>query len=387
MAVISKKALSYPFYLSYVSPHIEDKKVRYSLYAASSLAVAAAVLRYGTTKAGFFLGTAGLFAQGYQIVQLAKEIKNTLMSERAKNKKISQITNRVFTMSLICGIVMSGLNLSLIYQNGSLLLQGTNLRLLKTPTQIPYAWVKSAPSLIYHLASLASIGCFAIPYATHFISHGDDHFFGAKQYAQQIHALCTKLLNTWLLNNTLQPSDLREALVEAFPQTTVHVNTFIKSLSPLFTQFLLLLLSFNIHDRIAYFSNPGPGSNRLFPKARKRNQSGWETTKYVANHIFFYTLNTSLMAARLYYHLFPTAVYFGLGLMYPTSIQKEKTIKRTWEVAPDFIGMPLVTKCRYLFSRLSSAGIALVWWNIPGACLNGLYLAEDFRFYGRRFCQ
>lgn len=381
MTVISKKAQSYPFYLGYASPHLQAKKVRYSLYTASSLAVAFTALRYGTIKVGFFLGTSGLLAQGHQIVQLAREFKHTVMDHKTKKQKLSQIINHVFTMSLICGIVVSGLNLSLIYQEGTLL-QTTHL--LRTPAQIPNTWLQNAPSRTFHLAMLASIGCFAIPYAKIFFLHGDSHFFEKKR-AQQIDDLCLKLLNTWLLNNRLQASDLIKALEETFPQTIAHVNAFTKFLVHLTAQLIHLLLSFNIHDRIAAFSNTK--QNELFPVAQKRNPTGWETTKYRANHIFFHTLNISLMAARLYQHLFPTAIYFGLGLMYPTSLQKEITIKRTWEVAPDFFGMPVITKCRYLFDRFSSTATALVWWNIPQACLHGLYLAEDFRFYGRLFCQ
>ncbi len=392
MAAVANRAQSYPFYLGYLSPYIENKKVRYSLYAASVLAVTAAALQYGNTKVGITLASAGCFAEGYQIVQLAREVKNIPMDQETKNRRISRITNHVFTMGLIWGIVMNGLNLSLIYKEGSLLLQ--------TPAHIPYGFLQNAPSLIYHAANLASIGCFAIPNATHFILHGDGLFFGNKQYAEQVYALCTRLMDIWiafqqettltslpwLLMEMVQASDLWSYLSNAFgeasPQAIMMLNAFKNLLVIIIAQEFSCK---TLHEWIASFSNPE--SNKLFPRAEQRKASGWEITKYIANYLFFHTLNISIMAARLYHHRFPTAVYFGIGLVYPTSFQKEMTIRRTWEIAPDFIGMPIVTKCRYLFERLSSAGTAVAWWNVPGACLNGLYLAEDFRFYGRRFCQ
>ncbi|HEY5236230.1 MAG TPA: hypothetical protein VIJ14_08640, partial [Rhabdochlamydiaceae bacterium] len=380
MAAVANKAQNYPFFLGYVSPYIENKNVRYPLYVLSVLAVAAAALQYGNTKVGITLASAGCFAQGYQIVQLSREIKNTPMDEETRNRKISRITDRVFTMGLIWGIVMSGLNLSLIYYEGSLLLHGADLSLLKTPTAIPYAWLQNAPTLIYHTTNLASIGCFAIPQAYSYIVYGDGLFFGTKQYAQQVHALCTKLLNVWiavkeettltslpqLFMDLLQASDLWSYLYGAFgeasPQAILMWNAFKNFLAMLVSQEFSCKA---LNEWITSFSNPEP--NRLFPRAEKRNPRAWETTKYIANYLFFHTLNISIMAARLYYHRFPTAIYFGVGLLYPTTFQKEMTIRRTWEVAPDFIGMPLVIKCRYLFERLSSAGTSLAWWNIPGA--------------------
>ncbi len=398
-AVSAKRIENYPFYLKHLSPYIEKKQVRYPLYALSVLAVGAAAIRYGDTKVGFTLGSAALFAQGYQVVRLAKEIKNTPMDEETRNRKISRITDRVFTMSLIWGIVIGGLNLSLLYQEGSLLLQNADLSLLQTPSSIPYAWLKNAPSIIYHTNLVASIGCFAIPQMLSYIRYGDDLFFGKKLYAKDVHELCGKLVNTWieikedttllslpwLAMNMLYAanfwSNLSSILGEASPQAAA-LWAAIKKLGVLYLDGLSFKV---IPSWIASFSNPE--WNKLFNRAEKKNESKWERTKYTVNYIFFYTLNISLMAARLYYHRFPTSIYLALGLIYPTSFQEEMTIRRTWEVAPDFIGMHLALKCRYLFERLSVTSTALAWWNIPGACLNGLYLAEDFRFYGRRFCQ
>jgi hypothetical protein len=184
----------------------------------------------------------------------------------------------------------------------------------------------------------------------------------------------------------IQATNLWSYLCRVFGEATPQTLVIWQALKDLFA--IVLSQEFScktLHGWIASFSNPE--SNKLFPRAERKNPSGWESAKYLANYLFFHTLNISLMAARIYYHRFPTTIYFGLGLLYPTSVQKEMTIRRTWEVAPDFIGMSITTKCRYLFDRLSTAGTAVAWWNVPGACLNGLYLAEDFRFYGRRFCQ
>ena len=236
MAIPAQKIENYPFYLKVLSPYIEDKKVRYPLYALSVLAVGAAALRYGNTKVGLTLGSAGLFAQGYQVIQLANEIKYTPMDEETRNRKISRITDRVFTMSLMWGIIIGGLNLSLLYQEGTLLLQNADLSLLQTPSSIPYAWLKNAPSIISHTHFVASIGCFAIPQALNYIHYGDDLFFGNKLYAKDVHEICGKLVTVWtsvqettlaslpwLAMDMLQTLDMWSHLSKFFEETSPHM--------------------------------------------------------------------------------------------------------------------------------------------------------------------
>ncbi len=368
MAVISNKAQNYPSYLEHISPYLKNKDGRYSLYAAGSLAVAAAALRWGNTQVGMTLAFAGCFAQGYQVVKLARETLYTVIDKETKNDQISQITDRFFTMNLIWGIAMNGINLSLLYQESSLLFQGVNLHSLK------------ASSLIFHATNLASLG-YSIPSAMNLIFQGDGLFLENEQDAEQIDPFPWQPIDTPHASH-LWLSLLVYGVFRPLQSTTMMVNAY-KNFFEMPTE----KISFKkLLEWIYSLSNPK--SDKLFPKAKKQNSSDdWEKIKYVANHLFFHTLNISLMTARLYYHPFPTAIFFGLGLFYPTTFQDEKTIRRTWEVVPDFIGMPIETKCRYLFERLSSAGTALAWWNVPRACLNGLYLAEDFRFYGRRFCQ
>lgn len=114
---------------SYFSPYLENKKIRYSAYALSILAVGATAHKYGHIKIGFTLFSAGAFVQGYKIVETAREIKNTArISDAVKREKISRITDRIFALGLIWGIVISGLNLSLIFHEGKLLLHGVELK-------------------------------------------------------------------------------------------------------------------------------------------------------------------------------------------------------------------------------------------------------------------
>ncbi len=71
MAIIeAKKIQNYPSYFEHISPHLKNKDVRYSLYAAGSLAVAAAARRWGNAQVGMTLAFAGCFAQGYEAVRL-----------------------------------------------------------------------------------------------------------------------------------------------------------------------------------------------------------------------------------------------------------------------------------------------------------------------------
>lgn len=389
--------IQYPFYLGNLSPYIENKKVRYSLYTAGVLAIAAAAINYGNTSVGITLASAGCLVEGYQIIQLAKKVKYLEMEKEIKNQKILPITARVFTLNIIWGMVMNGLSLSLLYKEGSLLLQHLDFQL--PLTQIPYAWLKNAPFLLSHAASLARLGAFVIPLAIYFILRGDDFFFarGYQKY-QHLYSLCYKTVDSWansregltlssipnLLADTLNSEDIRSSFRNGINAVYPQLLLKLKALIDFITLLQSRRVTFkSIHDWIASFSNPE--SN--FPQAQKSSSTSWERTKYAVNYLFFHTLNISLMTARLYYHPLPTAISFGLGLALPTSFQKEATIRRTWEIAPDFIGMPSDIKCRYLFERFSPAITAIAWWNIPGACLNGLYLAEDFRFYGPRFFQ
>ncbi|HEX4838821.1 MAG TPA: hypothetical protein VFU89_00070 [Rhabdochlamydiaceae bacterium] len=280
-------------------------------------------------------------------------------------------------------MIMNGLNLSLLGKEGSRLL---NLDFQLTPDQIPYTWLKNAPSLLSHATAITRLGAFAIPMATYAILHGDDFFFGKNR--SDLYFLCYKLIESCaniqnLLAEVLNSEDIRSYLRKAIDAVYPQLRTLPRAVLDLLALLQSRHVTFKqVHDWIASFSNP----NQLFQPA-KNSSTGWERTKYAINYLFFYTLNISLLAARLYQHPLPNAIGFCLGLARPTSLQEKATILKTWLSAPDFIGMPLIIKCHYLFERFSSAEIAVAWWNIPGALLNGVYLAEDFRFYGRRFCQ
>jgi len=372
--------VQYPLYLELLSPYIENKKVRYSLYAASVLATAAAAINYGNTTVGITLASAGCLAEGYQIIKLAKEVKPA-MNQEEKNQKILQITARVFTLGIVGGMIMNGLNLSLLCKEGSRLL---NLDFQLTPDQIPYTWLKNAPSLLSHATAVTRLGAFAIPMATYVILRGDDFFFDKNRldlyfFCHRLVENCANIQN--LLVEVLTSKDIQSYLRNAIDAVYPQLRILVRAVSDLLALLQSRRVTFKqIHDWIASFSNP----NKLFPQA-KSSSTGWERTKYAINYLFFYTLNISLLAARLYQHPLPNAIGFCLGLARPTSLQEKATILNTWSIAPDFIGMPLTIKCRYLFERFSSTETAVAWWNIPGALLNGFYLAEDFRFYGRRF--
>jgi hypothetical protein len=366
MAMITaNKAQNYPSYFENISPHLKNKDVRYSLYAACSLIVAAAAHRWGNTQVGMTLAFAGCFAQGYEAVNLARETVYTAMDKETKNNQISKITDRFLIMNLIWGITMNGINLSLLYQESSLLFQRAN-------------------PVISHATNLASLGC-SIPTAMNFIFQGDNLFLENEQDADKIDPFPEQPIDMLNVSHLWLSLLVYGVFRPLSPKITMIVNTYKSFLEMPTEEISFKKLSEKLPQWISSFSNPKP--DKPFPKAKKNSSDDGEKTKYVANQLFFHTLNISLMAARLYYHPFPTAIFFGLGLFYPTTFQNEKTIQRTWEIVPDFIGMPIVTKCQYLFERLSSTEAALAWWNAPRACINGLYLAEDFRFYRHRFSQ
>jgi hypothetical protein len=372
MAIIEpRKAQNYPSYSEQLSPHLKNKDVRYSLYAAGSLAVAAAAYRWGNAQVGITLAFAGCFAQGYEAVNLARETLYTAMDKETKNNQISKITGRFFTLKLVWGIAMTGISLSLLYRESSLLFQRMNLHSF------------SASSFIIHATNLASLG-YSIPCAINFIFQGDGHFLENEQNAEQIDPFPDQPIDMLHVSHLWLSLLVYGVFRPLSSKTTMVLNTYKSLLEMPNDEISFKKLSEKLLQWISSFSNPKP--DKLFPKAKIQNSSDdGEKTKYVANQLFFHTLNISLMAARLYYHPFPTVIFFGLGLVYPTTFQKEKTIRRSWEIVPDFVGMPIVTKCRYLFEHLSTTEAALAWWNAPRACLNGLYLAEDFRFFRHRF--
>ncbi len=294
-------------------------------------------------------------------MNLARETIYTAMDKEAKNNQLSKITDRFFTLKLVWGITMSGISLSLLYQESSLLFQRANLY-----------------SIIFHATNLAALG-YSIPCAMNFIFQGDGLFWEIEQSAEKIDPFPDQPIDM-LHVSYLWLSLLVFGVFRPLSPIIIMILNYIKNLDKKPTEEISVK---KLHEWISSLSQTK--SDKRFPKAE--NSDDGEKTKYTINQLFFHTLNISLMATRLYYHPFPTAIFFGLGLFYPTTFQNEKTIRRSWEIVPDFVGMPIVTKCQYLFERLSSTEAALTRWNAPRACFNGLYLAEDFRFYKDRFYQ
>jgi hypothetical protein len=391
-----------PTIYSYFSPYLENKKIRYSAYALSILAVGAAAHKYGHLKIGFTLVSAGAFVQGYKIFETAREIKNTPgITGAVKREKISRITDRIFTIGLIWGIVISGLNLSLIFHEGKLILQGVKVKdiqlfydtALKNPLSLVDAWVKNAPRLLFRANSLASLGCIAIPQASNFLSWSEDFFYGKRLLANTVYQLCEKVIDIWiraenmtlfslffLIKDMIQTinlgSYLSRVMSEVPPNMVATYSAFRNSL-PLLYRFPHITWA-DLNSWISSFSNPQ--DDNLPPAAHRKNSSALEKTKHIANYLFFYSFNLSLLGAQLYYHPIPTGIFFGTGLLCPTSFQTEKTIQRTWTIAPDFIGLTFVLKCRYILDRVSTTLSTLKWWNYPAAALNGLYHAEAVRY-------
>lgn len=391
-----------PSLYSYFSPYLQNKKIRYSTYALSILAVGAAAHKFGHIKIGFTLVSAGAFVQGYKIVEIAREIKNTpRISDAAKREKISRITAHIFTLGWIWGIVMSGLNLSLICHEGKLLLRGVELKdiqlfynaALKNPLSLIDTWVKNAPHLLYKANYLTSLGCITVPQASNFISWSDDFFYGKQLLADTVYQLCEKAVNImvaaenmtlfslfFLIKDTIQAINLWSYLsrvVSEVPPPMIATYSAFRNSLPLLYRFPHITWA-DLNNWGSTFSNPQ--EETPLPVAHPKNSSALEKTKYIANYLFFYSFNFLLMGTRLYYHPIPTGVFFGAGLLCRTSFQTEATIQRTWTIAPDFIGLPLALKCRYILDRISATFITLKWWNYPAASLNGLYLAETVRY-------
>lgn len=384
----------------YVSPYLENKHIRYSAYATSILTVGAASWKFGSITIGFTLASAGLFVQGYNALEIAKEIRNARnLDDAAKNQKISRITDRIFMMGMIWGIITSGLTLSLTYDQGKLILQGTEWKdiervyetFLKNPRALVDAWVKNAPALLFKTQSLAGLGCITASQSYNFIRWSDDHFYGEKLLANTVFTFCKKIMDIWIqsentdllslffmIRDTIQAINIwsyLNSVVSEVPPNMQKIYHAFKSALPLLYRFPHITGP-ELNDWVRSFTNP-PAA---FPPSSSK-----EKIKHIANYCFFYSFNCTLMATQLYYHPIPTAIFFGVGFLCPTSFQTIETIQRTWEIAPDFIGMPLVLKCRYILDRVSTTVITIKWWNYPTAAFNGLCLAEDARYYASKF--
>jgi hypothetical protein len=387
---------------SYVSHYFENKKIRYSGYGLTILAVGVAAHKFGHLKIGFTLVSAGAFVQCYKINELAQEIKKTpRISDAVKREKISRITDHIFTLSLIWGIVISGLNLSLICHEGKLLLRGVEAKDLrqfyhtglKNPLSLLDKWVKNAPHLLSRTNSLASLGCIAIPQASNFISWSDDFFYGKQLLANTVYQLCEKAVNIlaavenitllslfFMIKDTIQAIDLSSYLsrvMSKVPSPMISTYSAFRNSLPLLYRFPHITFA-DLNNWVRSFSNPQ--EDTPLPAAHPKNSSSLEKTKKIANYFFFYAFNLSLLGTQIYYHPLPTGLFFGLGLLYPTSFQTEQTIQRTWTIVPDFIALPVALKCRYILDRVSATLVTLKWWNYPAASLNGVYLAESARY-------
>ncbi|MBS0648840.1 MAG: hypothetical protein JSS10_06425 [Verrucomicrobia bacterium] len=390
---------------SYVAPYLENKNIRYSAYAASILTVGAASWKFGNITLGLTLASAGLFIQGHKAWVIGKEIKNNpSMSDAVKKEKISRITDRVFMMGMIWGIITSGLTLSLIFKEGRLLLRGAEWKdiqrlsedLSKNPLILMDLWVKNAPAVLFKAQSLAGLGCIAAGQGVNFLRWSEDHFYGKKLLANTVFALCDKIMNIWIqsqnmdlislffmIKDTIQAIDIGSYLSKVVSEVPPNMQTAylaFKTALPLLYRFPHITGAEFSHW-IRSFSNPPPA----FPDTLRKSSSSKEKIKHFANYFFFYSFNCTLMATQLYYHPIPTALFFGVGFICPTGFQTEETIRRTWEIAPDFIGMPLALKCRYILDRVSTTALTLKWWNYPAAIFNGLCLNEDVRYYAYKF--
>lgn len=388
----------------YVSPYLENKHVRYSAYAASIMSVGAASWKFGNITIGFTLASAGLFIQGYNALEIAKEIKNIpKIDDKIKNEKISRITDRIFMMGMVWGIITSGLTLSLTFKEGKLLLRDVAWKdiertyeiLLKNPRTLVDFWVKNAPAILFKAQSLAGLGCITASQGYNFIRWSDDHFYGNKLLANTVFTFCKKIMDIWIQSENMDLISLFFMVRDTIQAINIwsYLNNMVSEVPPnmqkiyqAFRNALPLLYRFphitglELNDWVRSFTNP-PAA---FPPAKKENSSSKEKIKHIANYFFFYSFSGTLMATQLYYHPLPTAIFFGVGFLCPTSFQIPETIQRTWEVAPDFIGMPLALKCRYILDRVSTTVITIKWWNYPAAAFNGLCLAEDARYYASR---
>lgn len=338
-----------------------NKTFRYSIYALEVLALAG--LRQHTRKvsisilvvSALFLGQK-IWAQYPKLCKIYARNRSISLDEQAA--LVSQLTQSLFAVILICGITLNGWNLSCVWKEGKCLVQGIRNHDL-------FNSIKAVDSL-------AQLGSIWGPVAFFLIEQGD-HFFHS-DFGVSVRSLVVNFLNAYkknkelaflipyidklqsLKNNVPSPLALEiESFAYSFPE--VHLKSFLK--------IMLILRWLDI------------GTPKVI---RSKNPTLLQRIQTSVNDSLFYGFAFSMLGVRFYYHPIPTTAGFLCGLFCPTQMKARKDLKQRWERVPDFISLPLRKKFEYIFNRthLTLGGLS---FGCPGAFLKGLFLAEEFRYY------
>ncbi len=355
------------------SYYSKSTTLRYSSYALGVFAIMGGYHRYDRLKIELPLLTISLVIIVRHIRSNGKNNHPLPLNLEQKLSMISKLFSTIFTLALIWGIETIGSQLRVTVVDGKNILQGIRHR-------DPFAVLKA----------LNYLGCtisLSLPLCTFFLRKADAYFHS--NLDETMRASFTQFLNEnplqkekpfrinlsdWLLTLLLDPKKIEFTFGKEGTEKC-RLNTDALSAIRHLRQITLPDLnkiSFMVSCILEALWKQKTVSHPSSPLLSK--------IKRIANSIFNHGFNFFLLSTRVYCYPVTLAVAFCCGLVFPTQLRLKQQVKKSWEIAPDFVGLSLKKKCDYLFYRTLKTLVPL-YLSYPMAVLQGLYLAEDFRYY------
>jgi hypothetical protein len=338
-----------------------NKTFRYSIYALEALAIAG--LRQNTRQVSIaILGVSVLFL-GQKIFTDYPHLRdiytrNTSLDIVEQAALVSQLTQSLFVVMLICGITLNGWNLSCVWEEGKCLVQGVR--------------DKDLFACLSAVNSLGNLGTMWGPLAFLLI-HQEDEFFHST-LGKSTSSFIANFLKAYQKN---RHNDFLKSYIEKLKPQTNHLP---HSIAHEITSFACSFPGMQLSDYLKIMlilRRLDIGSPKV---TRSKNPTLLQQVQTMVNSSLFYGFAFSMLWVRLYYYPIPTTAAFLCGLFYPTQMESRKDLEHRWERVPDFISLPLRKKFEYIFNRtnLTLGGLR---FGYPAAFLKGLFLAEEFRYY------
>ncbi len=352
MAAISFKT---PSLSEVIQSYHDNRTFRYSVYAIGILSTYSAGLRFGTQPIHNLLGIA-------TVITLTLTISKTYLEFHRSNSNqtevVSNLTRSLFTLGLVQVIVLSGLNLAKITTAGITLLK-------EAAARKPYPMIES-------MYSITHIGGYAGPSLLFCLRKVDDYFH--QKFDVKVNSFILAGMEAWKENKLGELID--SCLAPYRHNDDLKISQEIQTILQRFESFKKLKLH-EIKQIISLISRIFFGKAKYF---NKKNPTPLDRTRMQVNSTIFYSLTFLFTGTQVYCNPIPTAAAFLCGLFYPTQMQSKKNLIHTWEKAPDFVGLSFIDACKSIHPR-TLLTLAAVRFSYPAAFLQGLLLAESFRYY------
>ena len=333
-----------------IQAYHNDQTVRHSVQALGALTSCAAGLYWGTRHVQILIGSVAILSLGKALFKA----RQTLHSDR-QEPFVSELFHSVFTIVLIGGVALAGLNLADLMRQGGKLFTSMGSR-------EPYRAIKA-------LRHLGSLGSTWIPLALFCLRQSENYFYRGSDAA--VHAFALKTIDAWLTNSL---GDLLSESIKPYFEfdDLEKVEEYRKifgscqSLRELQAHQIAKLFYLYLSERVPTFTRKTP--------------TPLDQARIHTNRAIFYSLTFLFTGSIIYYHPIPTTAAFLCGLVYPTQIQPRKHLTHTWTRVPDFFSFSF-RKLSQRIERSSLLTLFALKFGYPFAFLHGLLLAESFRYF------